>query len=86
MLRTLRTSPRLRSLDHLSFGHGLNSPVSKQCDAQTIRARIPVFIMTCVVARPTFFLNPALWLAPPHGGVLYIPLPAQDMMIAGFRL
>lgn len=58
------TSPPLHSPGHLSFRHGLPQSVSatpsvnQGVGGRRVRWDGPVFIITCVVARLTFFLNP----------------------------
>lgn len=47
---------------------------------------LPVFIITCVVARFTFFLNPARRLAPQSGTLRRSYIPAHDILMACLRL
>jgi hypothetical protein len=85
----IHTSLPLHNRDHLFFPHVLRSiPIKDPSDGARMRGMgLPVFIITCVVARLTFFLKPFMhhvshdpgrWT---ESGDLKATLPAQDMVI-----
>ena len=76
------TSPQPRNLDRSFSRHGL-AECQSRVGSEISDKDIPVFIMTCVVARLTFFLKPRRWCQHDSGcfGVWRI-LPAHDIIAA----